>query len=50
MDRQQHILIVDDDPEIRELLQEYLNRNGYRTSAVGDGKGMWRALENEFSL
>jgi two-component system, OmpR family, response regulator len=46
MDRQQHILVVDDDPEIRELLQEYLTRNGYRTSAVGEGKGMWRALDS----
>ncbi len=46
MERQQHILVVDDDPEIRSLLQEYLTRNGYRTSAVGEGKGMWQALEN----
>jgi two-component system OmpR family response regulator len=46
MDKQQHILVVDDDREIRDLLQEYLTRNGYRTSAVGDGKGMWRALES----
>lgn len=46
MERQQHILVVDDDPEIRDLLQEYLGRNGYRTSAVGEGKGMWQALEN----
>lgn len=46
MERQQHILVVDDDPDIRELLQEYLSRNGYRTSAVGEGKGMWRALEH----
>jgi len=46
MDRQQHILVVDDDPEIRDLLQEYLTRNGYRTSAVGEGKGMWQTLEN----
>jgi two-component system OmpR family response regulator len=45
MERQQHILVVDDDSEIRDLLQEYLTRNGYRTSAVGDGKGMWRALD-----
>jgi len=45
MDRQQHILVVDDDPGIRELLEEYLGRNGYRTSAVGDGRGMWRLLE-----
>jgi two-component system, OmpR family, response regulator len=40
-----HILIVDDDAEIRELLCEYLRKNGYRASAVGDGKGMWAALE-----
>jgi two-component system OmpR family response regulator len=46
MERTQHILVVDDDPEIRELLQEYLCRNGYRTSAVGEGKGMWRALDS----
>ena len=38
--------MVDDDPEIRELLREYLTRNGYRTSAVGEGKGMWQALKN----
>ncbi len=46
MEKQQHILVVDDDREIRDLLQEYLTRNGYRTSAVGDGKGMWHAMEN----
>jgi len=46
MDRQQHILVVDDDLEIRDLLQEYLTRNGYRTTAVGEGRGMWRVLEN----
>ncbi len=45
MEKQQHILVVDDDKEIRDLLQEYLTRNGYRTSAVGDGKGMWQVLE-----
>jgi len=39
MDRQQHILVVDDDLEIRDLLQEYLTRNGYRTTAVGEGSG-----------
>lgn len=42
----EHILVVDDDREIRELLQEYLERNGYRVSAVGDGRGMWHALEH----
>jgi len=39
------ILIVDDDREIRTLLAEYLDGNGYRTTAVADGPGMWAALE-----
>jgi len=41
---QDHILVVDDDPEIRRLLQTYLERNGLRVTAVGDGSGMWMAL------
>ncbi|MCP3867008.1 MAG: response regulator, partial [Gammaproteobacteria bacterium] len=45
MDKQQHILVVDDDQEIRSLLKEYLERNGYKVSTVGDGKGMWSLLD-----
>jgi len=41
----ENILIVDDDREIRELLQTYLERNGYRTTTAGDGRGMWLALD-----
>lgn len=41
----EHLLIVDDDREIRHLLTEYLSQNGYRVTAVGDGKDMRRALE-----
>jgi two-component system OmpR family response regulator len=41
----QHILIVDDDREIRSLLRDYLEKNGYRATAVADGKGMRRSLE-----
>jgi len=40
-----HVLVVDDDAEIRNLLREYLEKNGYRVTAVADGKGMWAALE-----
>ncbi len=40
-----HILVVDDDPEIRQLLGTYLQKNGYRASTVGDGHGMWQTLE-----
>jgi len=43
---QDHILVVDDDPEIRRLLQTYLERNGLHVTAVGDGGGMWMALEH----
>ena len=40
-----HVLIVDDDAEIRALLREYLQKNGYRVSAVADGAGMRAALD-----
>jgi len=40
-----HVLVVDDDAEIRGLLGEYLQKNGYRVTAVGDGEGMRAALE-----
>ncbi len=39
-----HILVVDDDAEIRNLLGEYLQKNGYRVTAVADGKAMRVAL------
>jgi two-component system, OmpR family, response regulator len=45
MERSDHILIVDDDAEIRSLLTRYLEKNGLRVTAVGDGRGMWRALD-----
>lgn len=44
MSNQDHILVVDDDREIRTLLGDYLQKNGYRTTAVADGKAMWNAL------
>jgi len=44
MQRTEHILIVDDDAEIRTLLRDYLERNGLRASAVADGRAMRAAL------
>ena len=46
MSESPHILIVDDDREIRTLLGEYLEKNGFRTSAAADGKAMQRALSH----
>jgi len=40
-----HILIVDDEPEMRRLLSDYLHKNGYRASTAADGRGMRAALE-----
>jgi two-component system, OmpR family, response regulator len=45
MDRTDHILIVDDDAEIRTLLGRYLEKNGLRATAVADGRAMWQALD-----
>ena len=45
MDRTDHILIVDDDTEIRTLLTRYLEKNGLRATSVGDGKAMWQVME-----
>jgi len=47
MENPDHVLIVDDDAEIRSLLGDYLRRNGLRATAVADGKAMWALLETE---
>ncbi len=39
-----HVLVVDDDREIRDLLGRFLTKHGYRVTAVQDGKDMRRAL------
>lgn len=40
-----HILIVDDDREIRELVAEYLERGGMRATLAANGREMRAALE-----
>ena len=46
METPARILIVDDDREISSLLAEYLEKNGYRSATAGDGKAMWKALDD----
>ena len=44
MERTAHILIVDDDKEIRELLARFLDKHGLRVSVAADGREMKQAL------
>ena len=44
MTRTPHLLIVDDDREIRDLLSRFLRKHGYRVDTAGDGRAMWQAL------
>ncbi|MCY1284016.1 Transcriptional regulatory protein OmpR [compost metagenome] len=41
------ILLVDDDQEIRELLETYLSRAGFQVRSVADGQGFRRAMGEE---
>lgn len=45
--QQPHILVVDDDALMRELIAEYLVDNGFRVSLAGDGTEMTRLLAQE---
>ena len=45
METQSHLLVVDDDREIRALVGEYLKKNGYRVSLAADGRQMGTVLE-----
>ncbi len=39
-----HILVVDDDPRIRQMLMRYFEDEGYKVTAVADGAGMRAGL------
>src|SRR5262249_19333920 len=42
-----HILVVDDDPDLRDMLQEYFETNGFVVSTAADGTGMRRILAGQ---
>lgn len=44
MENQPHILVVDDDREIRDLLARFLDKHGLRVTTAKDGVEMERAL------
>jgi two-component system, OmpR family, response regulator len=44
MDGSRHILVVDDDKELRALLSTFLERSGYRVSVAQNGAAMMQTL------
>lgn len=47
------VLVVEDEPEIAEILEGYLRRDGYRTERAGDGKtalNLYRAAKPDLVL
>lgn len=40
MERTDHILVVDDDRDLRDLLSEYLSKNGFKVSSAANGREM----------
>ena len=50
-ERGRHLLVVDDDDRIRELLKEYLARAGFRVTAASGGAGARKLIESlDFDL
>ncbi|MEL7153530.1 MAG: response regulator, partial [Pseudomonadota bacterium] len=41
-----HVLVVDDDERIRDLLKRFLNKNGYLVSVARDAAHATRLLES----
>lgn len=41
-----HILVVEDDGEMRTLIAKLLRQNGYRVTGARDGREMWETLGN----
>ena len=44
------LAIIDDDPEILKLLEQYLTKNGFEVRAFNDGESFLKADESDFSL
>jgi len=46
LDPEAHLLIVEDDGEMRHLVARLLREAGFRVSAARDGREMWEVMEN----
>ncbi|QLF94921.1 response regulator transcription factor [Pseudomonas sp. ABC1] len=42
-----HLLLVDDDLEVLDLLKKFLERHGYHVAVATDGHGVWQAMQKQ---
>jgi DNA-binding response OmpR family regulator len=42
-----HILVVDDEPDVRDLLSKFLTRRGYNVHTAGDGEAAIEAIRDD---
>lgn len=47
MDKRQHIVVVEDEPAQRQLLLDYLTKQGFRVTGFESGIGLRRMVERE---
>lgn len=47
MNDKTHVLVVDDEPELREMLEEYLTQQGFRVTTAANGAVLRRLLEEQ---
>ncbi|MDP1962368.1 MAG: response regulator [Reyranella sp.] len=47
MDKRQHIVVVEDEPAQRQLLLDYLTKQGYRVTGFESGVGLRRMVDRE---
>ena len=48
LDRASPVLVIDDDPECREMVRRYLEREGWRVTEAPDGEAGLREMATEF--
>ena len=47
MDETTHIVVCDDEPDVRDMVCEYLERRGYRVSAAAGGEALRQLIDAE---
>jgi DNA-binding response OmpR family regulator len=50
MGKESHVLVVEDDPAVRDVVRRYLERDGHRVSLANDGESALRAADSSVDL